>query len=43
MQARLFTAARHGFLRHLEPLAALLGHAAPWLGTVQVLTIGKPK
>jgi len=42
LQGRLFTAARPGFLHHLEPLAALLGRGAPWPGAVQVLVIDKP-
>ena len=42
VRGRLFTAAHPSFLYHLEPLAALLGHAAPWLGAVQVLTLDRP-
>jgi hypothetical protein len=42
VRGRLFTAAHPGFLLHLEPLATLLGRAAPWLGALQVLTIDKP-
>ena len=41
VQGRLFTAARPGFLHHLEPLAALPGRAAPWLGAVQLLIIDR--
>jgi ubiquinone/menaquinone biosynthesis C-methylase UbiE len=41
VQGLLFTAAHPGFLHHLEPLAALLGHTVPGLGAVQVLTIDK--
>ncbi|CAN5729290.1 hypothetical protein BH09ACT8_BH09ACT8_58350 [soil metagenome] len=43
MQKRspLFTAARPGFLHHLEPLATLLGRIAPRLGAVQVLPIDR--
>ncbi|WP_322858702.1 class I SAM-dependent methyltransferase [Mycobacterium europaeum] len=42
VRGRLFTAAHPKFLHHLEPLATLLGHAAPGLGAVQVLTIDTP-
>jgi len=42
VRGRLFTAAHPAYLHHLEPLAALLGHAAPWLGAIQILTIDKP-
>lgn len=42
LRGRLFTAAHPGFLHHLEPVAALVGRIAPWLGAVQVLTIDKP-
>lgn len=42
VRGQLFTAAHPAFLHHLEPFAALLGRAAPWLGAVQVLTIDKP-
>ncbi len=42
VRGRLLTAAHPGFLHHLEPLAALLGHAAPCLGAVQVLTVDRP-
>lgn len=39
VRGRLFTAARPGFLHHLEPLATFLGRAIPRLGAVQVLII----
>ncbi|MGO8851082.1 class I SAM-dependent methyltransferase [Mycobacterium sp.] len=42
VRGRLFTAARPGFLHHLEPLAALLGRTAACLGAVQVLIIDRP-
>lgn len=42
LRGRLFTAARPRFLRRLEPIAAVLGCAAPWFGAVQVLDIDKP-
>jgi ubiquinone/menaquinone biosynthesis C-methylase UbiE len=41
VRGRLFTAARPGFLHRLEPLAALLGSSAPWLGAVQVLIVDR--
>lgn len=43
LTGRLFTAARLGFLRHVEPIAAILGRAAPWLGAVQVLVVDKTR